>query len=88
MVNYDFPSFVSDYIHRAGRVGRVGSSHSGRVTSFVAHKWEVEVLWQIEVRVTFLLSQWPGHQLCGCHDGRVTSFVAVMMVGSPALWLS
>ena len=34
------------------------------------------------------LSWWPGHQLCGCHNGQVTSFVAVMMAGSPALWLS
>lgn len=49
VINYDFPGFVSDYIHRAGRVGRVGSSHSGLVTSFITHKWEVDVLWQIEM---------------------------------------
>ncbi|XP_076464397.1 putative ATP-dependent RNA helicase DDX28 [Babylonia areolata] len=49
VINYDFPQFVSDYIHRAGRVGRVGSQHRGQVTSFVAHKWEVDILWQIEI---------------------------------------
>ena len=26
VVNYDFPSNVSDYIHRVGRVGRIGTS--------------------------------------------------------------
>ncbi|KAL8619700.1 hypothetical protein ACOMHN_025786 [Nucella lapillus] len=49
VINYDFPHFVSDYIHRAGRVGRVGSHHTGVVTSFVSHNWEVETLWQIEI---------------------------------------
>ncbi|KAK7103115.1 probable ATP-dependent RNA helicase DDX28 [Littorina saxatilis] len=51
VVNYDFPNFVSDYLHRAGRVGRVGSHTSGLVTSFVTHKWEVDLLWQIEISV-------------------------------------
>lgn len=49
VINYDFPNFVSDYIHRAGRVGRVGSKSSSHVTSFVSHKWEVETLWHIEM---------------------------------------
>ena len=49
VINYDFPSFMSDYIHRAGRVGRVGSSPSSMAISFVAHKWEVDLLWKIEV---------------------------------------
>ena len=41
----------SDYIHRAGRVGRVGTKHRRRlpmVYSLVSHKWEVEVLWTLE----------------------------------------
>ncbi|PVD25641.1 hypothetical protein C0Q70_13300 [Pomacea canaliculata] len=49
VINYDFPLFVSDYIHRAGRVGRVGAKHNGQVTSLVSHSWEVDVLWQIEI---------------------------------------
>lgn len=58
VINYDFPLFVSDYIHRAGRVGRVGAKHNGQVTSLVSHSWEVDVLWQIEVSVVtyFIIS--------------------------------
>ena len=48
-MNYDFSDFVSDYIHRCGRVGRVGSQGHGKVTSFISSNWEVELLWQIEV---------------------------------------
>ncbi|CDQ86999.1 unnamed protein product, partial [Oncorhynchus mykiss] len=35
VVNYDFPESHTDYIHRAGRVGRVGSMEDGEVLSFV-----------------------------------------------------
>ena len=49
VVNFDFPPFMSDYIHRAGRVGRVGSQGSGHVTNFVVHKWDVELVNKIEV---------------------------------------
>ena len=49
MINYEFPEFISDYIHRVGRVGRVGSS-PGFVLNFVTYKWDVELLWKIEVR--------------------------------------
>nr|XP_054758557.1 probable ATP-dependent RNA helicase DDX28 [Lytechinus pictus] len=48
VVNFDFPPFMSDYIHRAGRVGRVGSQGSGHVTNFVVHKWDVELVNKIE----------------------------------------
>uniref|UniRef100_A0A0B6ZDY2 RNA helicase n=1 Tax=Arion vulgaris TaxID=1028688 RepID=A0A0B6ZDY2_9EUPU len=48
VVNYDFPTFMSDYIHRVGRVGRVGVKHTGYVTSFVTYKWDVDLLWKIE----------------------------------------
>ena len=40
---------MSDYIHRAGRVGRVGSKHMGHVTSLVTYAWDVDLLWKIEV---------------------------------------
>lgn len=49
MINYDFPAFVSDYIHRVGRVGRVGSPGSCFAISFVSYKWDVDLLWTIEV---------------------------------------
>ncbi|XP_013415400.1 probable ATP-dependent RNA helicase DDX28 [Lingula anatina] len=51
IVNFDFPRFMSDYIHRVGRVGRVGSEQPGFVTSLVIHNWDVELLWQIETAV-------------------------------------
>ncbi|XP_022083241.1 probable ATP-dependent RNA helicase DDX28 isoform X2 [Acanthaster planci] len=48
VVNFDFPNFMSDYIHRVGRVGRVGSRGGDHVTSFVVHKWEVDLVQKIE----------------------------------------
>uniref|UniRef100_A0A8C3Y579 DEAD-box helicase 28 n=1 Tax=Catharus ustulatus TaxID=91951 RepID=A0A8C3Y579_CATUS len=38
VVNYDFPDTLQDYLHRAGRVGRVGSRAPGAVVSFVTHR--------------------------------------------------
>ncbi|XP_053347500.1 probable ATP-dependent RNA helicase DDX28 [Clarias gariepinus] len=48
VVNYDFPESHTDYIHRAGRVGRAGSSGGGHVLSFVTHLWDVELVQSIE----------------------------------------
>ncbi|XP_029986935.1 putative ATP-dependent RNA helicase DDX28 [Sphaeramia orbicularis] len=48
VVNYDFPHTQTDYIHRAGRVGRAGSVEDGEVLSFVTHPWDVEVVQKIE----------------------------------------
>ncbi|KAM9302135.1 putative ATP-dependent RNA helicase DDX28 [Gastrophryne carolinensis] len=48
VINYDFPYSLEDYIHRAGRVGRVGSTSQGNVLSFVTHPWDVEVVQKIE----------------------------------------
>ncbi len=50
VVNYEFPDFISDYIHRVGRVGRVGSDGTGVVTSYISRKYEVELVWKVEVR--------------------------------------
>uniref|UniRef100_A0A8B9CY50 RNA helicase n=1 Tax=Anser brachyrhynchus TaxID=132585 RepID=A0A8B9CY50_9AVES len=38
VVNYDFPDTLQDYLHRVGRVGRVGSKTPGAVVSFVTHR--------------------------------------------------
>uniref|UniRef100_A0A8C5PI45 RNA helicase n=1 Tax=Leptobrachium leishanense TaxID=445787 RepID=A0A8C5PI45_9ANUR len=51
VVNYDFPPTIQDYIHRSGRVGRVGSKRQGRVISFVTHAWDVELVKKIETKV-------------------------------------
>ncbi|XP_048119001.1 probable ATP-dependent RNA helicase DDX28 [Alosa alosa] len=48
IVNYDFPVSHTDYIHRAGRVGRAGGQAEGEVLSFVTHKWDVELVQKIE----------------------------------------
>lgn len=48
VVNYDFPESHTDYIHRAGRVGRAGGAEDGEVLSFVAHPWDVELVQKIE----------------------------------------
>ena len=47
VINYDVPMNVSDYVHRCGRVGRVGSS-SGIVTTLVCHPTEAELVQKIE----------------------------------------
>ncbi|KAM4609530.1 putative ATP-dependent RNA helicase DDX28 [Discoglossus pictus] len=48
VVNYDFPATLQDYLHRVGRVGRVGSENLGTVLSFVTHAWDVELVQKIE----------------------------------------
>ncbi|XP_051025025.1 probable ATP-dependent RNA helicase DDX28 [Acomys russatus] len=49
VINYDFPPTLQDYIHRAGRVGRVGSEVPGAVISFVTHPWDVSLVQKIEL---------------------------------------
>ncbi|NXC49323.1 DDX28 helicase, partial [Penelope pileata] len=48
VVNYDFPSSLQDYLHRVGRVGRVGSKAPGAAVSFVTHRWDVDLVRKIE----------------------------------------
>ncbi|KAK6480161.1 putative ATP-dependent RNA helicase DDX28 [Huso huso] len=48
VINYDFPPSHTDYLHRAGRVGRMGSKSPGSVVSFVTHPWDVELVQKIE----------------------------------------
>lgn len=51
MINFDCPHYVSDYIHRSGRTGRVGSSDECTVHSFVSFKPDVDMLNQLEYSV-------------------------------------
>ncbi|KAF0309472.1 putative ATP-dependent RNA helicase DDX28 [Amphibalanus amphitrite] len=48
VINFDFPWNTSDYIHRAGRVGRAGSERAGTVTSFVSRPLDVAIAQRIE----------------------------------------
>jgi len=49
VINFDCPSHMSDYIHRVGRVGRMGQKEFGKVTTIVSQKYEVDLIWRIEV---------------------------------------
>ncbi|VDD87077.1 unnamed protein product [Enterobius vermicularis] len=53
VINYDFPLQMTDYIHRVGRVGRVSSKYSGRVTSFVRSSPEVTLVNAIELAARY-----------------------------------
>lgn len=49
VINYDVPDTISDYIHRCGRIGRVGSHiSSGIVTTLVCHPTEADLVQKIE----------------------------------------
>lgn len=49
VINYDFPLYTADYIHRCGRTGRVGSSQGCYVSNFVCTEREVYVVQKIEM---------------------------------------
>jgi len=52
VVNYDFPISMVDYLHRVGRVGRVGQNLSGaKVTNLVCGKISVALVQEIEKSV-------------------------------------
>ncbi|VDO22835.1 unnamed protein product [Haemonchus placei] len=49
VINYDLSSHSVDFLHRAGRIGRLSSSFLGRVTSFVRRPYEVRLTNTIEL---------------------------------------
>jgi len=51
VINYDFPLNPADYIHRVGRVGRVGGVQHGHVTSLVDNAGGAIVLQNLETAV-------------------------------------
>lgn len=50
VLNYDFPLYAADYIHRIGRTGRLSSPELCKVTNFVVCPEEIKLVQQIEVR--------------------------------------
>lgn len=48
VINFDFPLYVSDYIHRCGRTGRVGSEENCNITNFVSSAREIYLVNRIE----------------------------------------
>ena len=60
MINFDFPSSVSDYILRAGRVGRVGTNQ-GYVTNLISSKSGAYTVQEIEVCFIFFFNCFTLH---------------------------
>lgn len=48
VINFEMPSFVADYLHRIGRVGRLGSVAGGLVTNYVTKAYEADLVNNIE----------------------------------------
>ena len=48
MINFDCPHYVSDYIHRSGRTGRLGSEGSHLVSTFVSFKPDAFMVMELE----------------------------------------
>uniref|UniRef100_A0A1A9UNS1 RNA helicase n=1 Tax=Glossina austeni TaxID=7395 RepID=A0A1A9UNS1_GLOAU len=48
VINYDFPLHISDYIHRCGRIGRVGCWEKCLVTNLVSSRREIDIVQRIE----------------------------------------
>ncbi|XP_065357415.1 probable ATP-dependent RNA helicase DDX28 [Calliphora vicina] len=48
VINFDFPLHVSDYIHRSGRIGRVGNTEKCAVTNIISSRREIDVVQRIE----------------------------------------
>uniref|UniRef100_A0A1I8Q410 RNA helicase n=1 Tax=Stomoxys calcitrans TaxID=35570 RepID=A0A1I8Q410_STOCA len=48
VINYDFPLHISDYIHRSGRIGRVGTVERCTVTNLISSRREIDVVQRIE----------------------------------------
>lgn len=51
ILNYDFPIYAADYLHRIGRVGRLGSPHDSKITNFICSEPEVNLVQQIELAI-------------------------------------
>lgn len=48
VINYDFPIYTADYIHRCGRIGREGSMKNCIVTNFITSLAELDLVRKIE----------------------------------------
>ncbi|KAK7790571.1 hypothetical protein R5R35_002025 [Gryllus longicercus] len=51
LLNYDFPIYMADYIHRCGRTGRYGSPENCHISHFVSGALEIDLVQRIELAV-------------------------------------
>ncbi|XP_065207744.1 probable ATP-dependent RNA helicase DDX28 [Planococcus citri] len=51
VINYEFPSFIAEYVHRCGRTGRLSSKKSGTVTNLISGRNEIVLVQKIEMAV-------------------------------------
>ncbi|XP_050543259.1 probable ATP-dependent RNA helicase DDX28 [Daktulosphaira vitifoliae] len=49
VINYEFPLYIADYIHRCGRTGRMNTGFDGKVTNFISGENEVDLVQKIEL---------------------------------------
>ncbi|XP_025415053.1 probable ATP-dependent RNA helicase DDX28 [Sipha flava] len=49
IINYEFPHYIADYIHRCGRTGRLNSGIDGKVTNYICTNNEIELVQKIEL---------------------------------------
>ncbi|XP_058823514.1 probable ATP-dependent RNA helicase DDX28 [Topomyia yanbarensis] len=48
VINFDFPLYAADYIHRVGRIGRIGSRGDCLVTNLVSSQAEIGAVQRVE----------------------------------------
>lgn len=51
VIQYDFPTSVTDYLHRVGRTGRIGGVTQCSATTFMTKKKDVRMALKIEVKI-------------------------------------
>ncbi|VVC37077.1 Helicase, C-terminal,DEAD/DEAH box helicase domain,P-loop containing nucleoside triphosphate [Cinara cedri] len=49
IINYDFPYYIADYIHRCGRTGRLNAGTDGKVSNYICTDNEVNLVQKIEL---------------------------------------
>lgn len=49
IINFDFPAYIADYIHRCGRIGRLGGNNNCIVTNFISSLSELDLVRKIEL---------------------------------------